>query len=131
MTGQLITTNGLKIMLNRTFKASPDYLAPTKFKIGTGTTDPLAGDTDLETSVNIDGGPIKSFVSGYPVLDETNMQSTIRCFLSSVEGNGNNLTEFGFFNVDGSPLMFSRSVFTSISKSTSNEISFVQKDSII
>lgn len=128
--GNVITTNGVKIMLNRTYKDSPDYLAPTKFKIGVGTTTPSVDDTDIESGVNINGGATKSFVSGYPSLDETNMQATIRCFLNSTEGNGNNLTEFGVFNEDSTPLMFSHAVFTSISKTNATEISFVQKDTI-
>ena len=127
-TGQLITNNGLKISLNRTYKATPDYLAPTKFKIGTGTTTPTVSDTDVETGVNINGGATKSFVSGYPILDETNMQSTIRCFLDTTEANGNSLTEFGLFNEDGTPLMFSHAVFTAISKTTSVQVSFVEKE---
>ena len=128
--GTIITNNGLKIVLNRTYKASPDYLSPTKFKIGTGTTTPAVGDTDVQTGVNINGGATKSFVSSYPVLDETNLQSTIRCFLNSVEGNGNNLSEFGVFNVDGSPLMFSHAVFTAITKTANVEVSIVQKEKI-
>ena len=128
--GQVITNNGLKIALNRTFKATPDYLSPTKFKIGTGTTTPSTSDTDVETGVDINGGATKSFVTGYPILDETNMQSTIRCFLNSIEGNTNSITEFGIFNEDGTALMYSHSVFAAISKTTSVQISFVQKDKI-
>ena len=127
-TGTLVTNNGLKISINRIYKATPDYKAPTKFKIGTGSTTPAVGDTDVETGVNINGGAIKSFVSGYPSLDETNFQSTIRCLLDTTEGNGNSLTEFGLFNEDGSPLMFSHVVFAAISKTASVQISFVQKD---
>jgi len=97
-TGNKITNNGLKISLNRTYKATPDYTAPSVFKIGTGTTDPAITDTDVETGVNINGGATKIFVSGYPSLDETNFQSTIRCLLLTTEGNGNSLTEFGLFN---------------------------------
>ena len=129
-TGSKIVNNGLLIMLNRTYKATPDYSAPTKFKIGTGTTSPTISDTDVETGVNINGGATKVFVSGYPIFDEPNLQATVRCFLNSLEGNGNNLTEFGLFNTDGTPLMFSHSVFTSITKSNIVEVSFVQKDKI-
>jgi len=129
-TGSVVTNNGLKIVLNRAFKATPDYLAPTKFKIGTGTTTPDATDTDVETGVNINGGATKSFVSGYPTFDETNHQVTIRCFLTTVEGNTNNITELGLFNEDGTPLMYSHAVFTAISKTSSVEVSFVQKDKI-
>jgi len=127
-TGNVVTNNGLKLALNRIFKATPDYSAPSKFKIGTGTTTPTTSDTDIENGVSINGGATKSFVSGYPILDESNLQVTIRCFLNSVEGNGNNLTEFGIFNEDSTPLMYSRAVFTSITKSNVVEIAFVQKD---
>ena len=130
MTGQKIVNNGRKIILNRAFKSSPDYLAPSKFKIGTGTTNPTTSDTDIETGVNINGGATKSFISGYPTLDETNIQSTIRCLLNAVEGNGNNITEYAIFNEDGTALMFSRAVFTPINKTSSVQVSFVQKDKI-
>ena len=126
--GTIITDNGLKISLNRTYKATPDYLAPSKFKIGTGTTTPVVSDTDVETGVNINGGATKIFVSGYPTLDETNMQATIRCLLTTTEGNANSITEFGLFNEDGSALMFSHAVFAAITKTSSVQVSFVQKD---
>ena len=129
-TGNVIVSNGLKIATNRIFKATPDYLAPSTFKIGTGTTTPAVGDTDVETGVNINGGTTKVFVTGYPTIDETNNQITIRGFLTTAEGNGNNLTEFCVFNADGTPLLYSHAVFTAISKSTAIEISFVQKDKI-
>lgn len=130
-TGTVITNDGLKIMLNRTYKENPDYLSPTLFKVGTGTTIPAVGDTDVETGVDIETGvSTKAFVSGYPTIDETNLQATIRCYLTSLQANGNSLTEFGIFNEDGYPLMFSHTVFTAISKTDAVEISFVQKDVI-
>lgn len=128
MTGTTIVNNGLKISLNRTYKATPDYTAPTVYKIGIGTTNPAVGDTDVETGVNINGGVIKTFVSSYPIFDETNFQATIRSLLLTTEGNGNSITETGLFNTDGTPLMFSHAVFTAITKTTSVQISFVQKD---
>lgn len=130
MTGQVVTNNGLKLATNRIFKATPDYLAPSVYKIGTGTTTPDVSDTDVETGVNINGGATKSFVTGYPTIDETNNQIIIRCFLNTAEGNGNALTEFGLFNEDGTALMYSHAVFTAISKTTAIEISFVQKDKV-
>ena len=131
MTGQIITTNGLSITLDRTFLSSPTRTAPSQFKVGTGTTNPTVSDTDLETPVNINGGQFKSFVTGYPVLDETNIQSTIRAFLNSLEANGNTLTEFGAVNTDGSPLLFSRAVHTGISKTSSIEVTYIEKDKVI
>lgn len=128
MTGNIITNSGLKISLNRTFKASPDYTIPSVYKIGTGTTTPAVSDTDVETGVNINGGATKTFVTGYPILDETNNQVTFRCLLLTTEGNINTLTEFGIFNTDGSPLMYSHAVHAAINKTTSIQISYVEKD---
>ena len=129
-TGQIVTTVGKKLILNRTFKATPDYTAPSLFSVGTGTTTPVIGDTGLGTAVSIDGDNFKEFVSGYPSLDETNIQSTIRCFINSLEANGNDLTEFGILNSDGTKILFSRAVFTTLSKTSSTEVTFIQKDKI-
>ena len=129
--GTIVTNNGLKIMLNRTYKSTPDYKAPTRFKIGTGTTTPDVSDTDLETPVDIETGvQIKVFVSGYPIINETTLQATIRAYINSLEANGNSITEFGLFNQDVSPLIFSHAVFTAVTKDDSVEISFLQKDII-
>ena len=115
-------------MINRGFKATPDYTVPSLFKVGTGTTTPVVSDTDLVTPVTIDSGDTKAFVSGYPTIDETNLEVTIRTYLNSLEANGNNLTEFGVFNTDASELMVSRAVFTSITKNNTVEISFIEKE---
>ena len=131
MTGQVITNNGRIITLNRLWKTNPDFTAPTVFKIGTGVTDPAAADTDIETGVNINGGATKAFVTGYPVLDETNVQATVRMILVTTEGNGNDLTEFALFNTDGTPKMFSRAVHTLVGKTTSTQIVYVEKDKIV
>jgi hypothetical protein len=131
-TGQLITTAGRKLAINRTFKGTPDYLAVTHFKVGTGTTAPTVGDTDLQTSVHIAGAShTKDIATGYPVLDESNMQSTIRCIVLTTEANSNDLTEFGLFNEDASPIMFSRAVHTAITKTSSVQVIYVEKDKII
>jgi len=131
MTGTIITQEGQKIMLNRTFKSVPDYTAPTEFKVGTGTTNPTITDTDLETPVGIDGDNFKGVVAGYPVLDESNLQATIRCLLLSTEANGNDLTEFGLVNTDASRKLFSRAVHGAITKNNSTQIIYVEKDKFI
>lgn len=125
-----ITTNGQIIMLHRCWTVTPTISAPTQFKTGTGTTAATVSDTDLETAVDIDGDNFKNFVSGYPVLDTTNLQSTVRCLLLSTEANTNDLTEFGLFNSDGTPLMFSRSTFTAIAKDSDTQVIFVQKSKL-
>jgi len=131
MTGQIITNDGKLIILDRTFLVTPTRTAPTQFKVGTGTTNPSLGDTDLETPVDIDGDNFKPFVSGYPVIDIITGQVTTRCFLNTLEANGNDLTEFGIVNSDGTPLLFSRTVHTIISKTDSIEITYIQKDKVL
>jgi len=131
MAGNIITDNGKLITLHRTFTASPTITAPSQFSVGTGTTDPTTSDTDLETPVSIDGDNFKDFVSGYPVLDTTNKQATIRCFINSLEANGNTLTEFGTLNSDATKLLFSRSTFTGIAKTNSIEVTCIEKDKIV
>lgn len=130
-TGQCITNLGRKIALNRTFKTVPDYLEPSLFAVGTNTTTPLVTDTALGTIVAINGGNYKVFVSGYPTFDETNMISTIRCLLLTTEANGNSLTEFGLFNNDGTKKLFSRTVYTPITKTTAVQVFFVEKDKVV
>ncbi len=117
--------------MDRVFNASPTRTAPSQFKIGTGTTAPTISDTDLETAVSIDGDNLKDFVSGYPTINTSTNQATIRCFLNTLEANGNSLTEFGTFNADGTELLFSRSTFTALNKTSSIEVSLIEKDRIV
>ncbi len=128
---QKITTTGKTIILDRVFNASPTRTAPSQFKIGTGTTDPSISDTDLETPVSIDGHNLKDFVSGYPTINTTSNQSTTRCFLNTLEANGNALTEFGTFNSDASELIFSRSTFTPLNKTSSIEVTIIEKNRVV
>ena len=130
-TGQIVTTQGKLIAFNRLWKAVPDYTTPTLFKVGTGTNTPAIGNTDLQTPVDITAGvQTKAFASGYPTLDETNLQSLIRSILLTTEGNTNSITEFGIVNTDGTAKLYSRAVFTPITKTTSVQVIFVQKDKI-
>lgn len=57
-TGGIITNNGKNVMLNRTYKSSPDYTAPSKFRVGTGTTTPVVADTGLDIHIPIENGTV-------------------------------------------------------------------------
>jgi len=72
----------------------------------------------------------KDFTSGYPTIDETNMEITTECYLNSVEANGFLLTGVGTFNTDGTVLMQDEFKFTQISKTSSEEIIFEIKNRI-
>lgn len=116
--------------MHRTFETSPTLTAPSKFSVGTGTTDPVVGNTSIETLVQISGSDTKDVVAGYPSLNDGTMVATTRCVLLTTECNGSNISEFGLKNTDGTPLLFSRGTFTAISKTASIQIIIVEKDLI-
>ena len=125
------TKQGSILALHRLFTESPTYSAPSLIEIGTGTTAPTVSDTSLQTPVELTSGVyFANFSAGYPVIDETNLQVTIRGFINSLQANGNNLSEFGIFNSDGTKKMVSRCTFTPITKTDQIEISFVEKDKL-
>jgi len=129
-TGAVVTDEGKKIVLNRTFKTTPDYSIPDEFKIGTGTTTPARGDTDLETPVSIDGDNFKDVDSGYPILTEGTLNAETRCIVLTTEANGNTITEFGLVNSDSSRKLFSHAVFTGITKTNTVQIILTERDQI-
>jgi len=71
------------------------------------------------------------FVTGYPIFDETNKKVTLRYYLNSLQANGFPIDETGSFNTDGTPLMIDRDVFTSISKTSSDEIAIVVVNTMV
>jgi hypothetical protein len=77
--------------------------------------------TDLYTSVT----------ATYPLLNETNLEVEVRGFVNSVQANGFLLTETGDFNSDTSMLIDDRNTFTSISKSSTDQLILIWKDRIL
>lgn len=128
--GQVVTTLGRKIALHRLFDAVPVYSAPNFFKVGTGTNTPAVADTALQTPILIGGFSTKAVVTGYPVFDDANLNVTNRCLLLTTDSNGFNISEFGLVNSDGTPQLFSRAVFTAITKTLSVQVIFIEKDVI-
>ena len=128
--GGLIVTAAKNAMWKRLYGTT--VTAMSCFKIGTGTTTPVVGDTDLAAAVAgwSGGGDTATFVSGYPTYDTINKRATTRGFVSSTQANGNTITETGLFNSDGTPIMFSHDVFNGISKTSSDEIAIVWTDTL-
>ena len=54
--GSIISKDGKKIMLNRTYEAVPTYSAPTVFKLGILNGTPLVADTNLDYAIPIEDG---------------------------------------------------------------------------
>lgn len=128
--GQVVTNNGRKITMHRTFEASPTLTAPAYFKVGTGSVTPAVTNTALTTPITIGGAASKAITTGYPTFDDVSLNITNRCILLTTECNGNTISEFGLCNSDGTPLLFSRAVFTGIAKTTSVQIIIVEKDKV-
>ena len=122
--GAVYSISGMVSLLNRGYKATPDYTAPSRFGIGTGTTTPVVANTGLETPITSWSGAsdFKNFVSGYPIFDEANQEVQVQGFIASTEANGNTITECGDFNTDGAPLISSHIVFTGITKTNAVQV---------
>lgn len=70
----------------------------------------------------------KDFSSGYPIIDKSTLQVTLRGTLATTEGNGFIIDGFGIFNTDGSPIMEGIDDFTAESKTLTDELIFVAKN---
>jgi len=73
----------------------------------------------------------KTYVSGYPLIDETNKEVETQMYLTSVEANGYDINGAAMFNTDSTPLMFSEDTFTAESKSNTDEFVIVAKDRLV
>ena len=56
--GSILTNSGKKIIINRAFKAAPDYTPVSQFKIGISNGTPNVADTDLDVAVPIENGTV-------------------------------------------------------------------------
>lgn len=70
--GSIITNLGKKIILNRAYKATPDYTVTTKFKVGISNATPNLGDSDLTVAVPIEDGTVNDDGSNTGNLVGTN-----------------------------------------------------------
>ena len=73
----------------------------------------------------------KTYVTGYPVIDLTNMEVTTRCYLDVTRANGFNLTGVGQFNTDATPLMTDVAQYDSESKSSTDEFVYIVKSKLV
>jgi len=56
--GSIITNQGKQIIINRAYKATPDYTIPTQFKVGIDSDAPNIADTDLDNTIPISNGTV-------------------------------------------------------------------------
>jgi len=74
---------------------------------------------------------VKTYVTSYPTIDETNFEVEIRCQLLSTEANGYDINGLGLVNTDGTVLMASEDTFTAESKSSTDQFTFIVKDRLV
>lgn len=87
----------------------------TYFAIGTGTTPASADDTALQNEV---------FRKTVTEIQRTTSGVLFRCYVSTTEANGHNISEFGLFNADSGGTMLCRRVFSAIPKTNDMDIWF-------
>jgi hypothetical protein len=120
-TGAVITNVGRNQMIQNTFGAQISGTVSI-IRCGSSGTTPAITNTTLAAAV----GSYYGVMSGYPTYDTTNQKVTTRYFVPSTDLNGASLTEVGEFFSGSTPQgLFSRDVFTPISKSGSDEIAFI------
>ena len=108
----LVVTAGKGFVASRMIGTSAGVM--THMAVGTGTTDPAAGDTALETQV----GSRKAFTTSASVSGAV---VTYVCAFSAGEGTGA-LTEAGIFNASSSGTMLCRTEFSVVNKGASDSM---------
>ena len=73
----------------------------------------------------------KAFESGSPIIDYTKHQVEMEGRLAPSEAVNYSIGEFGIYNSDGTPVLKSRDTLTRISKSSSDELRFIGKTTVI
>ena len=108
----LVVTAGKGFVASRMIGTSAGVM--THMAVGTGTTDPAARDTALETQV----GSRKAFTTSASVSGAV---VTYVCAFSAGEGTGA-LTEAGIFNASSSGTMLCRTEFSVVNKGASDSM---------
>lgn len=89
--------------------------------------DTIAANRILVDDANVasDDDFLKDFVSGYPSINNTTLESTYRCYLDSLQANGFDLDGVMILNKDGTPLVFAVDKFGPESKGNTDEFAYV------
>lgn len=123
----LIMTNGLavigQLLAGYTTLADTRHLG--EIHVGTGSTPPVVGNTDVET--NPGGTPVT--VPVVTTVSTGSGQIEIKCIgqLTTSQANGYAISEAGLYTVDtlnATPQLFARQVFPGVPKSAALAISF-------
>lgn len=73
----------------------------------------------------------KDFEEGYPSINLSNYEVSMRSYLNSIEANGYNIDSIGLWNKDDTEKLTGVSVFLPESKSETDEFAFIEVDRVI
>lgn len=118
-TRNLVTLVGRNLVRDLLLTGSGATLS--HYGVGTGTTPAVAGGTSLQNEVFRD---VATQVAELPAGIEVTL------YLSSTQGNGNDITEAGIFTASLGGTMFARTVFPAINKTSNVAITFAHTISI-
>lgn len=91
--GDIIVNGGKKILLNRAYKASPDYNEPNQFKVGINNITPDVTDTDLVQPIPISGTEVVDDCETADWVDSADMTTTLNAVTFKIGTYGLNLTK--------------------------------------
>ena len=91
--GSIITNNGKKVFMNRSYKASPDYNAPDQFKVGIDNGTPGVGSTDLDQPIPINSTESIDDCETADWTDDAEMSHTLNATTYKEGSNAINLTK--------------------------------------
>ena len=110
----IVTTAGKEFVASSMVKTSNSPAAMTHMEVGTGTTNPAAGDTALESAVS---GSRTALTSS----NVTGAAIAYLCTFAAGSGSGA-LTEAGIFNASSGGTMLCRTEFSVINKGASDSM---------
>ena len=93
MATSIITDQGKNILLNRGYQDTPDYTAPSQFKVGINQTTPTIADTDLTQPIPISGTESVDDCETADWSDSADMTTTLNSSTFKEGSNALNLTK--------------------------------------
>lgn len=93
--GSIITDSGRKIIINRSYKSTPDYTVPSSFKVGISNSTPNVANTDLDNPVPITGTEAVDDCETADWTDSADMGSTLNAVTFKEGSNSLSLEKDG------------------------------------
>ena len=73
----------------------------------------------------------ENVLTGYPIIDTTNLEVEYRVYLNTLKANGFDINGIGIFNTDTPAKLFSEDTYTAESKSQTDTFTYIIKDRLV